>query len=140
MSRPWLHLRLADRSRQQGACRRRSGGSPQPSPWHRREIASAQRTNRQVRSRSSRRHHNSRLGAQPVNSNDVFPTSPPSSRSVTPGGLASIVLVLVAAIVLLVLLNRTQHNAVQIRKAAADIATSGRGINDSTDSIMQLNR
>lgn len=73
-----------------------------------------------------------------MNSNG-FPAAP-SRRSVTPGGIASIVLVLVAGLVLLYLLHRTESNAVEIRDEAADIAQSGRGINDYTDSIMQLNR
>jgi hypothetical protein len=71
---------------------------------------------------------------------DVFPQQAPSRRSVTMGGLASIVLVIAATIVLLALLYRTEHNAVLIRNAAAGIAENGRGINTSTDSIMQLTK
>lgn len=71
---------------------------------------------------------------------DVLPRGLPSSRSVTAGGVASIALVCVAALVLLFLLNRTEQNAVAIRRAAADIASSGRGINENTDSILQLNK
>lgn len=71
---------------------------------------------------------------------DVFPDKPPTSRDFTAGGFASILLVIGATIVLLALLYRTEHNAVLIRDAAAGIAENGRGINTSTDSIMQLTK
>lgn len=72
--------------------------------------------------------------------NDVIPIALPSRRNMTSGGLASLAVVIAATLVLLVLLQRTESNAVAIRKEAADIATNGRGINDYTDSILQLNQ
>jgi methyl-accepting chemotaxis protein len=64
----------------------------------------------------------------------------PSRRSVTAGGFVAIVIMSIWTIVLIGLLARTEHNADGIRHKAADIARSGRGINDYTDSIMQLSR
>lgn len=66
------------------------------------------------------------------------PSKYPTRRSVTTGGLASIVIMSIWTIVLIGLLTRTQHHADEIRDKAADIAKSGRGINEYTDSIMQL--
>lgn len=63
-----------------------------------------------------------------------------SRNSMTGGGLGSIILMIIATIILVFLLWRTEHNAVEIRETAAGIATNGRGINEYTDSIMQLNK
>lgn len=72
--------------------------------------------------------------------NLALPRNIPARRSVTTGGFASIVIMSIWTLVLLGLLARTQHNADEIRTKAADIATSGRGINAYTDSIMQLSK
>jgi uncharacterized phage infection (PIP) family protein YhgE len=72
--------------------------------------------------------------------NPLSPRKYPSRRSVTAGGFASIVIMSIWTIVLVGLLARTQHNADGIRQKAADIARSGRGINNYTDSITQLSR
>lgn len=63
-----------------------------------------------------------------------------TSRKLTLPGLVSIVAVALLALVLLALLYRTQSNAAAIRTETAQIAQSARGINDYTDSIMQLDR
>src|SRR4051794_32459717 len=58
----------------------------------------------------------------------------------TPAGRAGIVFVSLLTIVMVALLYRTQSNASAIRENTAAIAKSGRGINDYTDSILQLNK
>jgi nanoRNase/pAp phosphatase (c-di-AMP/oligoRNAs hydrolase) len=55
-------------------------------------------------------------------------------------GRFSVVVVAVGALVATTLLVRTERNAAHIRTHTARIAASARGINTSTDAIMQLSR
>lgn len=61
-------------------------------------------------------------------------------RSVTMAGRASIVMVSIAALLMIALLYRTQTHAAAIQDKSALIAQSGRGINEHTDSLLQLNK
>lgn len=61
-------------------------------------------------------------------------------RTIPMAGRATIVLVAIGVISMLGLLYRTQSTAASIREKTASIAESGRGINEYTDSISQLNR
>jgi uncharacterized protein YoxC len=51
-----------------------------------------------------------------------------------------LIVVLVVVVIAVVLLQRTASTAEAINKKAATIAQTGRGINDNTDSILQLTR
>ncbi|MFI5626430.1 DUF1059 domain-containing protein [Nocardioides sp. NPDC051685] len=61
-------------------------------------------------------------------------------RRITMAGRVSIVMVSIAALLMIALLYRTQTNAAAIQEKAALIAQSGRGINEHTDSLLQLNK
>ncbi len=51
-----------------------------------------------------------------------------------------LIVVLVVLVIAVVLLQRTASTAESINKKAANIAKTGRGINDNTDSILQLTK
>lgn len=61
-------------------------------------------------------------------------------RTVTMAGRVSVVMVSIAALLMMALLYRTQMHAGAIQDKAALIAKSGRGINENTDALMQLDK
>jgi predicted small metal-binding protein/uncharacterized protein YoxC len=61
-------------------------------------------------------------------------------RNMPMAGRASIAVVSIAALLMVALLYRTQTHTAAIQDKAALIAQSGRGINENTDSLMQLDK
>ncbi len=68
----------------------------------------------------------------------------PRSRERDESGQASsallLVVVLVVVVIAVILLQRTASTAEAINKKAATISQTGRGINDATDSVLQLDK